>query len=413
MGGSGYHRPMPFDLEELATAAGTSPETIGRLTELGLIPSPDDAGRWPASVLSRVRLALAAEASAIPLDAVGDAARAGSFPLDFVDQLMPSTTPLLEQTHGALAEELALPPGLVDTLRALLGSGGVSPDEPVREDDDRIYRIVHRARELGAGDEQLARVVRAMSDAVRRIVWTERDFVDEVLIRPAAASGASPKEILESTSAVRHGYRHLGRELMTLLHDRFVEDAIFQNLVELGEQAFGSVGALPERPLSPPAIVFVDVTGFTRLTEEQGDDAAAAAASRFAELVHDASAARGGRLVKLLGDGAMLYLADAAEAVRCALEVVEVSPARGLPQLHVGVDAGALVRRDGDYFGSVVNVAARVAGHAGPAEVVVTARVAEACGGVGDLSFAARGPVALRNVGRPVDLFLAQRSSAP
>jgi hypothetical protein len=72
---------------------------------------------------------------------------------------------------------------------------------------------------------------------VQTIVRAQRDFVDEVLIRPAMESGLSEGEALASTSAARREYRRVGAELARLLLRRFVDDAILQNLVVMGERA--------------------------------------------------------------------------------------------------------------------------------------------------------------------------------
>ena len=111
--------------------------------------------------------------------------------------------------------------------------------------------------------------------------------------------------------------------------------------------------------------------------------------------------------MKLLGDGAMLAFPNAPAAVRCSLDLVGHTGEEGLPPIHVGIDAGEVVRRDGDYFGSVVNVASRVAELAGPRQVLVTDRVAIACRDERDLQFVAAEPTVLKNIARPVTLHLA------
>ena len=115
----------------------------------------------------------------------------------------------------------------------------------------------------------------------------------------------------------------------------------------------------------------MDLSGFTRLTIEQGDDVAAATATRLAEMADAAARAASGRVVKLLGDGVLLRFGSAAEAIPAILRLVDAIPAGGLPAAHAGVAAGRLVIRDGDVYGRTVNLAARIAGHAGPGQVVV------------------------------------------
>src|SRR5205823_4895202 len=91
---------------------------------------------------------------------------------------------------------------------------------------------------------------------------------------------------------------------------------------------------------TPPAMCFLDLSGFTRLTDERGDDAAAEMAVSLSRLVQRAAHEHGGRIVKRLGDGVMLYFNQPADALVGSLEMAERVPAAGLPQAHVGVDAG-------------------------------------------------------------------------
>ena len=399
-------------LDELATAADTSRDVIARLSELGLLLPVDEGGRYPLSNVSRIRLLLAQEAMGLSLEAIAMGAHSSGFPLAFIDQLMPSPTRLLSETYGQMAARVDVPPALMGAIRTILGTAGASDEEHVREDDLAIVELAVRAKGLGANEEQLARIMRMMADSVRRIVRLHRDFVDEVLITPKIAAGGSEGEVLQSTTPARHEYRLIGAELTTLLLRRFMDDAIFQSIVELGERVLQRKGIVRARPPSVPAIAFIDITGYTMIAEISGDEAAARAAARFTMLVDDVGTARAGRLVKLLGDGAMLAFPDAVAAVRCSLELIDRAGQVGLPPIHVGIDAGAMVRRDGDYFGSVVNIASRVADRAGPQQVLVTDDVVAACRDERDLRFVETKPIVLKNVTRPVTLHLANLSAA-
>ena len=98
-----------------------------------------------------------------------------------------------------------------------------------------------------------------------------------------------------------------------------------------------------------------------RLTEEQGDEVAAAVALRLGDLTVESVAARGGRVVKLLGDGVLIRFDHLTDAVDATLEVLAALPAAGMPTGHAGVTSGPLIARDGDVFGRTVNMAARIA----------------------------------------------------
>jgi adenylate cyclase len=154
---------------------------------------------------------------------------------------------------------------------------------------------------------------------------------------------------------------------------------------------------------------FLDLTGYTRLTEEQGDAAAAALAETLAVLVTRSARDHGGTPVKWLGDGVMVHHREPAGAVGSALELVERLPGAGLPPAHVGVAAGPVVVQGGDYFGRTVNLAARVAAVAGAGQVLVTEPVAEAPSPVG-VAFRALGERSLKGIARPVPLLEARRA---
>ena len=143
-----------------------------------------------------------------------------------------------------------------------------------------------------------------------------------------------------------------------------------EQLVEEIEDALEQAGGFG-RPGRVPAMCFLDLVGYTRLTEERGDQVAAELAESLAVLVGRSSREHGGVPVKWLGDGVMSYFREPAGAVLAALRMVEELPAAGLPPAHVGVAAGPVVAQGGDYFGRTVNLAARIAAvraRAGPGQ---------------------------------------------
>jgi adenylate cyclase len=99
----------------------------------------------------------------------------------------------------------------------------------------------------------------------------------------------------------------------------------------------------------PEASVFADLSGYTTLTEELGDHAAADMALRLAELMQEVAEHHGGRVVKMLGDGVFFLFDEPPRAVLGSLDFVDGAPTRGLPPAHVGVNAGPVTYTDGDY----------------------------------------------------------------
>jgi len=154
--------------------------------------------------------------------------------------------------------------------------------------------------------------------------------------------------------------------------------------------------------------VFADIAGYTALTEAHGDDDAAELAGTFYRKVTAIARARGGDVIKTIGDAVMVRHRDPADAVAIGLSAAhEVIAGHGSPAVRVGMHHGPAVERGGDWFGATVNLAARVAAAAAGGEVLVTAAVRDRVGELGGVEFESRGDQRMRNVAAPVPLFAA------
>jgi adenylate cyclase len=123
-----------------------------------------------------------------------------------------------------------------------------------------------------------------------------------------------------------------------------------------------------------PTFIFADLVGYTALTEERGDRAAAALVRSFHSLMHRISRAHGAWQVKSMGDGVMIWAPEPERAVALAAETVaRVAEHDELPPVRVGVHTGQAVMSAGDWFGRAVNFAARLARHARPGEALISA----------------------------------------
>ena len=176
-------------------------------------------------------------------------------------------------------------------------------------------------------------------------------------------------------------------------------------IIEGLEMQLASAG-LHSRLDHPPAMCFLDITGYTRLTQERGDAAAADLATKLARVVERTSMRHGGRPVKWLGDGVMFHFKDPGPGVAAALEMVVGVSEAGLPPAHVGLHAGPVIFQEGDYYGQTVNVASRIADYARPGEVLVSQEVVDASSGA-DVAFREIGPVELKGVAGAMRLHAA------
>jgi adenylate cyclase len=130
----------------------------------------------------------------------------------------------------------------------------------------------------------------------------------------------------------------------------------------------------------------------------------------MAPLVTRAVERHGGKVVKWLGDGVMLYFGRAEDAASATLEIVETAVDAGLPPAHAGIHMGPVVFQGGDYFGRTVNLAARILGQARPGQVLVSDDVATSIDD-GTLACAPIGAVELKGVPGPVPLHALTRRS--
>jgi class 3 adenylate cyclase len=153
-------------------------------------------------------------------------------------------------------------------------------------------------------------------------------------------------------------------------------------------------------------------TGYTCLTEEQGDEAAARLASNLSALVDDISRHHGGRPIRWLGDGGMFHFKEAGAAVLAALEMAEEALAAGLPPTHIGIQAGPVIFQDGDVYGRTFNIAARIADRAQAGEVLTSEETVEQVEWV-KVRFERVGPTELKGVAQPVTLYRAVRGDPP
>jgi adenylate cyclase len=152
--------------------------------------------------------------------------------------------------------------------------------------------------------------------------------------------------------------------------------------------------------------LFADLVGYTALSIERGDEHAAEVATRFQREVRALAARHGATVVKSLGDGAMVRAENAGDAVRLGLALV--NGLDGLPPVRVGVNTGPAVERDGDFFGSTVNLAARLSQAARGGEVLLT-EATRAAARRRDTRLEERGARTFRNARDPVVVYAASQ----
>lgn len=160
---------------------------------------------------------------------------------------------------------------------------------------------------------------------------------------------------------------------------------------------------------------FVDIAGYTALTDTHGERAAADLVDEFAELVR-ASILPSGQLQSLIGDCAFIVFADPVVAAGALSALYKsIADRRDFPVVRAGLHHGSALLRGNNHFGSTVNIAARVAARATGGQVLCTQCVAEALARarLSDVEIEHRGLVSLKNLPQPMELYEIVLSSCP
>lgn len=159
--------------------------------------------------------------------------------------------------------------------------------------------------------------------------------------------------------------------------------------------------------------LFADIAGFTALTEAHGDEDAADLALDFGRRVRAALPPEGGEVVKAIGDALMVRLDAPVQAVGLGMLIAhDLMADHGQPTVRVGMHSGPASEREGDFFGTTVNLAARIAAAAAGGEVLISEAVRRDADGLPGVRFVSRGAQRLRNVARPVVLYSVERPDA-
>ncbi len=375
--GSGDHR-RSLTLHELAAEAGSPVDLLEWLVAQDQLRPLAD-GRFDAhdgATLSTVQALLASGISRDDLAWAFDEAGAG---VSSIGQMFALPAARSTRTYAEVVAELGDVGPRLASIYAALGLAEPAPDDHLRSNEERVMiGFASLWAEVDPGGDADVRVARIAGETTRRFSEAWLDAWDETA-RPRIDTQGGPTttghvEPGDPTDPARNASlrgAEIGRLMIAWLHDRALERTLNARIIGAFEHALVKAGRLEARPDHPPAIAFVDLSGYTTMTVEHGDEAAAHAADRLRALAEESVRGVDGRLVKLLGDGVLLLFEDRSSALRATLKLVRRVAAEGLPPAHAGIAAGRVVVRDGDAYGQTVNLASRIANEAAAGEVVV------------------------------------------
>ena len=378
-----------------------SPAYAARLAELELIGRDGEFGDGD---VRRVQVIEALERAGMSVDNAASLVKQQLFPIDFMDNVgLTVFAAIGDSTFADTAERTGVPIDVLMAIREAVGGRLPVPQDRMREDELAIVDLLAMQHELGFRPTVMERALRVYGDSLRRITETESEWWRSEIQERMLAEGASEGEIGRLAGEIAPRLSAATDQAILAMYHAQQRLAWLVNIVNGIARAMEGAG-LHTRSIRPPAMCFLDITGYTRLTQEQGDSAAADLAERLSRIVQRTAVEHEGRPIKWLGDGVMLFFPDPARAVEAAVAMLTALSAENMPAAHVGVHAGPVVFQEGDYYGQTVNVAARIGEYARPGEVLVSAEVVEAAVGAA-ADFHEIGPVELKGVTGVVRLF--------
>jgi class 3 adenylate cyclase len=398
-----------LDPSRVAERAGVELAYVTRLLDLGLLDIGPD-GSLPESQVRRVQMLQVVDRGGVSLDALAMVIRGGAMSLTFIDAATyDAFSPLSSETFADLSERSAIPVDLLLSIRDAVGGPAAAPQDRVRDDELQVVPFVQFQLAQGFRPIAIERGLRVYGDSLRRVAESEGEWWRSEIEQPMMAKGLTENDIGRRAAEITPELGRVSTNALLAIYRAQQRHAWTTNIVAGIAGALDRAG-VQQRLERNPAMCFLDITGYTRLTQERGDAAAAALAEQLSRLVQRTSVRHGGRPVKWLGDGVMFHFPDPGPGVLAAIEMVEGVIAAGLPPAHVGLHAGPVLFQEGDFYGQTVNVASRIGEYARPGEVLVSQAVVDATDGDA-VSFRPIGPVEFKGTTDPMELSVASRRS--
>jgi adenylate cyclase len=383
---------------QAARRVGVTAQTLARWGQDGLVPQARD-GRWTPAAVAQARIVARLRERRYSLDEIRRAIESGRLAFGFVEEILPTQ----ERAHTLeeAAAETGLEPALIERLFLSMGFQARALEQ-ISDDDLDLLRHVAAVLSAGFPLVALLQLVRVYGQALAQMADAEVRLFHLYVHEPLMRDGIPGWQMGEEMQELARALLPLASPIMERVHQRFLTHFVEQDVV--GHMEADLDGAPLDLGRLRVAIAFADLAGYTRLTEEAGEEEAVDAVERFIEDV-EVTLPEGARVIKTIGDEVMIVGSDAAALVDWAVGFQRlVADRRPLPR--IGLHYGPTLYRDGDYYGREVNQAARVAARAAGGEVLVTRPVVDLAGP--HLEFERIGEVRLKGFEQPTELFVAR-----
>jgi len=359
----------------------------------GLLAGVEGEGRE-----ARLELLQRLAGEGVPLAELREAVEGGRLTLLPVERALAGDGP--RYTPREIAEKSGIDLALLQRVTAAVGIPYPDPDErSLTEADLEEACRVQAFHDAGLPEEGILQVARTIGMATARIAEANRELVVRTLMQP----GDTERDLALRFAAAAEHMLPIFEPTLNYAFRAHMLEQIRRDVIGGADLAAGEPGSAPAM-----SVCFADLVGFTKLGEQVETEELGLIAGRLDELA-TAVAEPPVRLVKLIGDAAMLVSADAAAMVEAALRMVEAADAEGdeFPRLRAGIAHGSVHVQAGDYYGRPVNLASRLTAIAKPGSVLVDAAASEAASAAFTYSFA--GEKRLKGFDSKTKLFRARR----
>ncbi len=386
-----------ISLSEAARRSGVPQSTLKRWAEEKIIPVRK--GRWTPAAAAQARVVARMRDRGYALDDLKEAGREGRLAFAFAEDLFAEEEG--ELTVDSIARDTGMEVELIERILAMMGTPGVGQAN-LTPADAMALRICGEVLEAGFPLVAFLQLVRVYVQSLRRIAEAEVRLFHLYVHEPLIRDGLPELQMAEAMGNLAAEIMPLAAPLSEYLHNRYLRYYIEQDVVGHMETTGEQTTAEIELGQIPVTLCFIDLTGFTAFTEEEGDIEALDVVENFVETV-EATLPRDATIVKTIGDEVMVVSPDPASLTEWAVAFLGRFDRR--PQPRVGIHNGDAVYRDGDYFGNSVNLAHRIVNRALAGEVLVTDRVAASLETRPGMRLEPIGEVSLKGFPVPTALF--------